>query len=245
MSWGLGTNFKMYVVHWGNCSCCLLKFTLGCPLPNKYGKRYYSAAYGHKMTLLLRTGRTVLRHSWWCAGAVVDNAQTTWKQAITGNSGLCGFSGGKEFSRLAAVCMICFRSNFIKYTHLYFGKLKLQQSILCHLVASHVNSMQFKFHLDFSNNFRDTFLLSFNASVTVCANSYHHINFGTTECYALLPMSNHPMVIPSSIQIQKFICHRLLAIFVGLAWNTCYNIGTYRLSLGNWLTKHVSMEVDS
>jgi hypothetical protein len=42
------------------------------------------------VTLLRRTGRTVLRHSWRCAGAVVDNAQTTWKQTITGNGGLCG-----------------------------------------------------------------------------------------------------------------------------------------------------------
>ncbi|PNF19805.1 hypothetical protein B7P43_G14306 [Cryptotermes secundus] len=40
------------------------------------GKTYYSAAYGHEMTLLLCTGRTVLRHSWWCAGALVDNTQT-------------------------------------------------------------------------------------------------------------------------------------------------------------------------
>jgi hypothetical protein len=55
-----------------------------------FGKTYYSAAYGHRMTLLLRTGRTVLRHSWRCAGAVVDNAQTTWQQTITGNNGPCG-----------------------------------------------------------------------------------------------------------------------------------------------------------
>ena len=62
-----------------------------------YRENYYSAAYGHEMTLLLGTGRTVLRHSWRCAGAVVDNAQTTWKQTITGNGGLCGFSGEKEW----------------------------------------------------------------------------------------------------------------------------------------------------
>lgn len=67
--------------------------------------------------------------------------------------------------------MICFWSHFIKFTYLYLEKLKIQESIMCHLVASNVNTIQFQFHADFSNNFRVTICLSFNASVTVCANS--------------------------------------------------------------------------
>lgn len=182
----------MYTVHWGNCNCCLLKFTLGCPLPNKY--------YIHES------------------------------------------------------CMICFRSNFIKYTNLYFGKLKLQHSILCHLVASHVNSIQFKFQPDFSNNFRYIFFFFFlmflwlYVQTAIIIYTLAFSVFDTTELYDKMLCTftyvKPPYGYTKLHSNTKIHLHILLAIFVGLAWNTCYNIVTYRLSLGNWLTKHVSMSTN-
>jgi hypothetical protein len=72
--------------------------------PSVCGKTYYSVTYDHEITLLLRKGRTVLCHSWQCAGAVVDNAHT-----ITGNGGLWFLwrervAASHIHTRLAAVC---------------------------------------------------------------------------------------------------------------------------------------------